>query len=317
MLTAVPPPPNIAPPARGGGGGVYALGMTILPTGQQFLIESGRYAAVVTEVGATLRSFTVDGAETLYTFAEDEPAGSKGRQLVPWPNRIRDGRYTYEGVTRQLAVNEIDRNTALHGLAQGAAWQVVRQASDEVVLSTVIYPQQGWDWVLEVAIGHRVDDAGLTVTVDAKNLGAGTAPYGYGTHPYVAADVATTRLTLPFAEELLVDPERLLPIEVAPVTAEHDFREPRAVGDTFFDTALTGAPSQWEVVLDLGDKTLAFWADETLPWVQIYTNPARDAIAVEPMTCGPDAFNEGPTRAGLITLAPGASTRSVWGIRAS
>ena len=70
--------------------------MTILPTGQQFLIESGRYAAVVTEVGATLRSFTVDGAETLYTFAEDEPAGSKGRQLVPWPNRIRDGRYTYE-----------------------------------------------------------------------------------------------------------------------------------------------------------------------------------------------------------------------------
>ena len=210
MLTAVPPPPNIAPPARGGGGGVYALGMTILPTGQRFLIESGRYTAVVTEVGATLRSFTVDGAETLYTFAEDEPAGSKGRQLVPWPNRIRDGRYTYEGVTRQLAVNEIDRNTALHGLAQGAAWKLVRQASDEVVLSTVIYPQQGWDWVLEVTIGHRVDEAGLTVTVEARNLGAGTAPYGYGTHPYLSADVATTRLTLPFAEELIVDPERLL-----------------------------------------------------------------------------------------------------------
>ena len=291
--------------------------MTILPTGQQFLIESGRYAAVVTEVGASLRSLTVDGTETLYTFTEDQPGGSKGRQLVPWPNRIRDGRYTYDGVTRQLAVNEIDRNTALHGLAQGAAWQVVRHAADEVVLSTVIYPQQGWDWVLEVTIGHHLDADGLTVTIDARNLGAGTAPYGYGTHPYVSADLATTRLTLPFSEELLVDPERLLPIEVAPVTAEHDFREPRALGDTFFDTALTGAPVDWEVVLGLGDKTLAFWADETLPWVQVYTTPERDAVAVEPMTCGPDAFNEGPTRAGLITLEPGASTRSVWGIRAS
>jgi aldose 1-epimerase len=185
------------------------------------------------------------------------------------------------------------------------------------VLSTVIYPQQGWDWVLEVTIGHRLDADGLTVTIDARNLGAGTAPYGYGTHPYVSADLATTRLTLPFSEELLVDPERLLPIEVAPVTAEHDFREPRTLGDTFFDTALTGAPARWEVVLELGERTIAFWADETLPWVQIYTNPDRDAIAVEPMTCGPDAFNEGPTRAGLITLEPGASTRSVWGIRAS
>ncbi|MFT3887045.1 MAG: aldose epimerase [Arachnia sp.] len=291
--------------------------MTILPTGQQFLIESGRYAAVVTEVGATLRSFTVDGAETLHTFAEDQPAGSKGRQLVPWPNRIRDGRYVYEGVTRQLPITEIDRNTALHGLAAGAAWDLVRHTADEVVLSTVIYPQQGWDWVLEVTIGHRVDDDGLAVTVEAKNLGAGTAPYGYGTHPYVTADLAVTRLTLPFAEELLVDPERLLPIEVAPVTPQHDFREPRLVGDTFFDTALTGAPAGWEIVVETGDRTIAFWADETLPWGQVYTTPERDAIAIEPMTCGPDAFNEGPTRAGLITLEPGASTRSVWGIRAS
>ena len=77
--------------------------MTALPTGQQYPISHGRYGVVVTEVGATLRSLTVDGTEVLYTFAEHEaPRGSMGRQLVPWPNRIRDGRYSFDGVDHRF-----------------------------------------------------------------------------------------------------------------------------------------------------------------------------------------------------------------------
>lgn len=290
--------------------------MNILPTGQQYRIGSGPYEAVVTEVGAMLRSLTRDGVEVLWTFAEDEaPRMSMARQLVPWPNRIRDGRYTFDGVDHQLPISEPARNTALHGLGEGVAWRLLSHSDDEVVLATTIYPQTGWDGVLEVTVGHVIDDGGVTVTVTARNVGATRLPYGYGVHPYVAADLATAELRLPFGKELLVDPERLLPIELSDVTAERDFREPRVVGETVFDTALTGAEGPWEVQIGTGGHTVVLWADETLGWFQIFTSPTRDALAVEPMTCGPDAFNPGPTHDGMIVLEPGAETTSRWGIR--
>lgn len=290
--------------------------MNILPTGQQYRIESGPYAAVVTEVGAMMRSLTRDGVEVLWSFAEDEaPRLSMARQLVPWPNRIRDGRYTFDGVDYQLPISEVPRNTALHGLGEGTAWQLVRHTDTEVAQTTVIYPQTGWNGVLEVTITHALDNEGLTVTATARNVGATRAPYGYGVHPYISADLSTTELRLPFAQELLVDPERLLPIELSHVTPEHDFRGGRTVGDTGFDTAMTGADGAWEIVIIDRRRRVSLWADETLPWFQIFSTPTRDALAVEPMTCGPDAFNEGPTHDGMIVLNPGDETTSQWGIR--
>lgn len=290
--------------------------MTTLPTGQQFTISSGRYAAVVTEVGATLRSLTFDGSEVLWTFAEDEaPRGSMGRQLVPWPNRIRDGRYTFNGVEQQLPITEVPRNTALHGLGEGMAWRLVSHTDDSVAMAATIYPQAGWDAVLDVEITHSVDEDGLRVTVETRNIGSTSAPYGYGAHPYVAADLANSRLTLPFAKELAVDPERLLPIEIGPLSPEHDFVSPRLVGDTFFDSAFVEPIGDWEITLETPERRVVFWADHTQAWAQVYTTPTRDAMAIEPMTCGPDAFNEGPTHDSMTVLEPGDSTRSVWGIR--
>lgn len=292
--------------------------MNILPTGQQYRIESGPYAAVVTEVGAMLRSLTHNGVEALWTFSENEaPTSSMARQLVPWPNRIRDGKYSFDGVEYQLPISEPARNTALHGLGEGVAWRLVRHTDTEVVQATIIYPQTGWGAVLEVEIGHALSADGITVTATARNVGSTRAPYGYGVHPYLAADLTSAELTLPFCKELMVDAERLLPIEIDEVTPEHDFRTPRVVADTVFDTALTGADGAWELKLAADGRTVVVWADETLPWFQIYTPPTRDALAVEPMTCGPDAFNEGPTHDGLQVLEPGDETTSVWGIRIS
>ncbi|MDO5676635.1 MAG: aldose 1-epimerase family protein [Propionibacteriaceae bacterium] len=290
--------------------------MSILPTGQQYRIHSGPYAAVVTEVGAILRSLTHDGVELLWSFGEEEaPSVAMGRHLVPWPNRIRDGRYTFDGVAYQLPISEPARNTALHGLGEGVAWRLISHTDAEVVQATTIYPQTGWNAVLEVEIIHALHDGGLTVSVTARNVGATRAPYGYGVHPYVAADLSVAELTLPFGQELEVDPERLLPIRVTDVSPEHDFRTPRVVGETQFDTALTGADGAWEVRIATPAHTVAVWANETMPWFQIYTPPTRDALAVEPMTCGPDAFNVGPTHDGLIVLEPGDETTSRWGIR--
>ena len=290
--------------------------MTIKPTGEQFTIAHGRYEATITEVGATLRSLRVDGDELLWTFGEDEsPSACNGWQLAPWPNRIRDGRYTFDEVEYQLDISEVPRNTALHGLAQSVPSEVESQSDAAVTLRAIIYPTNGWAGVLEVSIQHCLDDDGLRVAVTAENVGGNRLPYGYGAHPYVAADLATAELHLPHAKELLVD-ERLLPKSISVVTPEHDFREPHALDDTTFDSAFQG-DGAWEASLTTEGRTVTMWADDTLPWIQVFTTPKRDAIAIEPMTCGPDAFNEGPTHNGVIVLEPGESTTSVWGIRAS
>lgn len=292
--------------------------MTKHPTGEQFLISSGRYTAVVTEVGATLRSLTVDGAQVLWTFGEDEaPRGSMGRQLLPWPNRIRDGRYTFEGVSRQLPITEVERLTALHGLGESRPWNLSECTDDSVTLTTTYYPQPGWDGILEARITHRLDDEGLTVIMEAANLGRVAFPFGYGAHPYIAADLSTARLTIPFRRELRVDAERLLPLSLGPVSAEHDFTLGRVVGDTTFDTAFVDPVDVWEITVESRGRRVTMWADDSLPWAQVFTPPSRDALAIEPMTCGPDAFNLGPTHDSLRVLQPGEATHSMWGIRIS
>lgn len=294
--------------------------MTKQPTGEQYRIASDRYAVEVSEVGATLRSLEVDGQEWLWTYAADAiPVASQGKQLLPWPNRVADGRYRFAGQVLQLDITEVPRHTALHGLNAGRAWELVSHTDDTVVQRHTFYPEAGWTGILTAEITHSVSADGLRVQVSVVNDGATELPYGYGVHPYFEfGSIDDVVLSLPFESELIVDPERLLPLAVEAVTGEHDFRSPRALGEAEFDTAFT-APSSaaWAVDLRGDGRTVQVWADETLPWIQIYTTrPERHAIAVEPMTCGPDAYNEGPTQDSLIVLAPGQRSESVWGVRA-
>lgn len=294
--------------------------MTLNPTGQQYEISQGRYTAVICEVGATLRSLRLDDAELLWTFQPEEvPVGSQGKQLLPWPNRVADGTYTFGGEEQQLDISEVPRNTALHGLNAGRAWELVSHDAGSVVQRHTFYPEAGWPGILTATITHSLSDDGLRVAVSVVNDGATPLPYGYGVHPYFEfGDLAEVTLKLPFEQELSVDPERLLPEGIVPISETLDFREGGELGDAEFDTAFT-APTEpvWTVELRGGGRHLEIWADETLPWVQVYTTrPQRHAIAVEPMTCGPDAYNEGPTHGGLITLAPGEVSSSVWGVRA-
>ncbi len=290
------------------------------PTGTQYEISAGRYTAVITEVGAMCRSLVADGRELLFTFGPDEsPSNSQSKELLPWPNRVADGRYMFDGVEYQLAVNEIERNTALHGLNDGRAWELVSQSDTEVVQRHTFYPEPGWPGLLVAEITHRLSEDGMTVVVRVTNDGNSDLPYGYGTHPYFEfGDLTDVELSLPFDKELIVDDERLLPIRVDDVTAEHDFREARGLGDAVFDTAFTAPRSpQWAVTMRGASHGVEVWADETLPWVQVFTTrPDRHAIAVEPMTCGPDAYNEGPTHDGVIRLAAGEEHVATWGVRA-
>src|SRR5215207_1388491 len=123
--------------------------LVVLPTGAQYQINSGDSSAVVTEMGATLRSLSVDGREVVKEFpAEASPSGGRGQQLLPWPNRIRDGRYEFDGKQQQLALTEPARHNASHGLARYVPWRLLDHQRDSVTLEVTIFPQPGWPGVL-------------------------------------------------------------------------------------------------------------------------------------------------------------------------
>ncbi len=299
-------------------------GVTTSPTGQQYEISAGEQRAVVTEVGATLRSFTVAGLDVVHGFATDQVIkGGRGQNLLPWPNRLRDGKYTFDGVDQQLVLSEPARHNAIHGLVRHIPWVLVEHAADYVTQRVRVYPQPGWSGIIEAVITHRVGPGGLEVELRATNLGAADVPFGYAAHPYLTVGESTVdevRLIVPAAAFLEVD-ERLLPTAVVPVNSTAlDWRAGAVLGEATLDTAYTdldrGPDGRWRVRIELGQRYAELWADESLGWAQVFTGgPYRDwSIAVEPMTCGPNAFNPGPTHSDLVRLAPAGEFVARWGV---
>ncbi len=294
------------------------------PTGAQYEINSGEWVAVVTELGATLRSLRHGGRDLIKGFAADaSPQGGRGQQLIPWPNRIRDGRYEFEGKQQQLALTEPARHNASHGLGRYVAWRLVDHRPDVVTQEVTIYPQSGWPGILVATTTYRVDSDGLTVTVEAANRGSTPLPFGYGAHPYLTAGedrVDEISIEIPASRYLAVD-DRLLPVELRPLDGTgFDWRAAHQLESAILDTAFTdlirGPDGRWHVNVRLAERCTYLWGDEFMRWIQVFTGgPYRDwGIAVEPMTCGPDAFNPGPTHDDLRVLEPDQTFRGQWGI---
>jgi aldose 1-epimerase len=298
-------------------------------TGEHALTTTHGYHAVIDEIGATLRVLTHHGRDLVVPF----PAGTvrplyRGAVIAPWPNRIVDGRYTFAGHTHQLPLNEPDRGHALHGLVHWVRWAVIGAGPDHVRLEHHLVPQDGYPFPLHLVVHYTLTATGLETSLTARNTGDQPAPYGCCPHPYlVAGPGRVDDWTLHLPADLRLDTDdRLAPTDTTPVTGSgSDFRSARPVGATSIDHAFTGlhrgatgrasvtvhAPAGTGVRLSFGR-----WA----PWVQIHTadrpEPAwnRVGLAVEPMTCPPDAFNTGRD---LTVLAPGATHTAEWTITAT
>jgi aldose 1-epimerase len=304
-------------------------------SGRQLTIAADGYEAIIASVGASLRmlrhSATGEpGRDLVVPFDADEVRpGYRGATLAPWPNRIVDGRYRFGGEEHRLPLTEPERSHALHGLVAWTEFEDVVVEPARVVLRAVIEPQIGYPFRVEVETEYRLAADGLTQTVTARNLGADAAPWGTGPHPYLVAGaggVDDWTLSLPASEVLTVTPDRLSPVEVVAVQRlpEFDFRAARTIGGTFIDHAFTelartDGAAEVRVLTNEGTGVLMAW-DERCPWVQVHTadTPAvvethRKGLAVEPMTCPPDAFNSGVD---LITLEPDDARSAGWRIAA-
>jgi aldose 1-epimerase len=286
------------------------------PTGAEHALARGRQRLVVSEAGGGARSWTVDGSELLASFASGtRDAAFAGKPLMPWPNRLRDGRYAFEGAEHRVAITEPETSTALHGLTLSSRWRASRTSAHGITLSHRLRGREGYPFALDLAVGYELDSAGVVVTLRATNAGPGRAPFGAGLHPYLRLTGDIT-LQVPANTRVPID-DRLLP--TGPPTplsgTELDFRHARRLGDQRLDTCFgdleRGAAGVASLTL-AGPRRLVVWMDDAFHFVQVFT--ADGAIAVEPMTCAPDAFNTGD---GLLVLEPGASFTGRCGLTAS
>lgn len=302
---------------------VFCQGVSMVArSGEQHEIAGCGYRAVVTECGAGLRVLEHQGRPIVSGYAEDEQASSgRGQLLLPWPNRIQDGRYHFQDQDLQLPLSEPARGHASHGLVRWVAWPVREHTDDAVTMGCRLMSQPGYPWTLDLTASYAVSGAGLDVTVSATNLSDWPAPFAAGAHPYFrpgSDPLDSWRLDLRAATALTVD-DRLIPIGSVQIAGTGgDFRDGRAIDGASLDTAygdLDRDPDGWaEVRLSGSDGTVVLRMDENHKWVQVFVGPPgrRDLVAIEPMTAPPNAFATGQD---LIVLDPGDTTSVRWGIR--
>ena len=296
---------------------------------EEIALEADDQRAVLDEVGGGMRSYSARGRDLLDGYPAGQPSPSgRGQVLIPWPNRLEDGSYEFDGQRHQLELNEPENGNAIHGLVRWEPWTIGEREAHRVVMEHVLSPQPGYPFTLRLRIEYGLAKDGLTVRTTVMNVGESACPYGSGFHPYLTAGTETVDaviLHLP-AETVVGADERGLPLVADPVEGtEYDFRRPRPIGSTRLDHAFTDLVREEDGLarVALGGlhpgSGLELWVDEAYGYLQVFSGDPlpdvnRRSLAVEPMTCPANAFRTGD---GLIRLEPGESARGTWGITPS
>lgn len=292
--------------------------MTFRPSGEQWGISHGEQSAVVVEVGGGIREYSLGGRPLLDGYAEDELCTvARGQVLIPWPNRLEGGAYSWDGKEALLPLTEPARGNAIHGLVRWLPWRLEQRSRSSLTVGCLLHPQPGYPHRLRVWATYELSDRGLTVTLGGENAGPSPLPYAAGQHPYLKlaeAPLDEASLWVPAATRLLTD-ARGIPTGTTGVGGEFDFRAPRRLGSARLDTAYTDlerdAAGIARVVAEQDGRSMTLWLDAAFPYLMVFTGDTvpqperrRRGLGLEPMTAAPNAFRSG---AGLVRLEPGES----------
>jgi len=293
--------------------------------------NTNEFVTILPETGAMILnlSLQVDNKLTslLDTYADEKELNNtltssfKGSFLFPFPNRIDAGTYSVENHKHQLDINFPDENNAIHGLVFDKPFNITNEQSTATEASVELSFKAdgsltGYPYKFEVTVTYTLNKDGLSIKSTAKNIDTCTIPVGFGWHPYFALGDTVTKIDVSFPSTHSFDvDERMLPTTKQAYT---DFNTHRNLGNTSFDTCFAFEPAagkaETKITLNESGKGISVWQEkgaEGNNFVQIYTPGHRKSIAIEPMTCIANAFNN---EIGLILLKPGQTTSNFWGV---
>jgi aldose 1-epimerase len=294
----------------------------------QYVIRHGGQEAIAVEVGGGLRSYTVDGRSVLDGYDADAICdGARCQTLIPWPNRVQDGQWSWQGERQQLTLSEPEQHNAIHGLVRWLSWDVVEHLEASVTLRCRSMPQPGYPWRLEVTNSWSLADDGLTVVTTVRNGSTTPAPVAVGFHPYITVGTETideAALTIPATTRLLTGAQQIPTGPEAVAGTAFDFTVARPIGDTEIDHTYANLQRDADGLVRLrladpgGSQTVTVWVDAAYPYLEIFTGDGlpdatrrRQGLGVEPMSAPPNAMATGES---LVTVAPGEEWRGAWGI---
>lgn len=299
-----------------------------VPSGRQFEIALGTQRATVVEVGGGVRAYEHGGRPVLHPYDVSMICdGAHGTPLIPWPNRLEDGRYRYRGVEHQLPITEPAKSNAIHGLLRWRPWRAIRHQADRVTMATTLHPREGFPFEIEVEVDYRLGGDGLTVATTATNNGQEPCPYGCGQHPYLSPGHGIIdECLLEFqAGTRIVTDQRQLPLGTEAVAdGEFDFSRARRLGDlqidhAFADLARDQQDRAWVSLTGPDGCTAALWLDGAYPYLEVFTADGLDdaerrrrGLGVEPMSSPPNALATGEA---IVDLEPDQSAVHTWGVQ--
>ncbi|HDL4945856.1 TPA: aldose-1-epimerase, partial [Escherichia coli] len=278
-------------------------------SGQTVSLAAGDYHATIVTVGAGLAELTFQGCHLVIPHKPEEmPLAHLGKVLIPWPNRIANGCYRYQGQEYQLPINEHSSKAAIHGLLAWRDWQISELTATSVTLTAFLPPSYGYPFMLASQVVYSLNArTGLSVEIASQNIGTVTAPYGVGIHPYLTCNLTSVDeylFQLPANQVYAVDEH------ANPTTLHHvdeldlNFMQAKKIAATKIDHTFKTANDLWEITITHPQQALSVSLCSDQPWVQIYSGKKlqRQGLAVEPMSCPPNAFNSGLD---LLLLEPG------------
>jgi len=295
----------------------------------EIILTHGATRLHVSPYGASLRGLTV-GSQPVVTVYEGAKGkvGGQGDVLIPFPGRVREGRYAFDGQNYQMDKNDKEGPNAIHGFLRTVLWDIDAQTDTQVTFSAGIGPQDhaGYPFSLRAEVTWQATPTGLSCAFNVQNTGSTLAPVAAGFHPYFTAGtefINSSVLELPFDSILEYDDAMLPTGRVLPVEhTANDFRSAHAIEDTVFNTCFLhpqrtkGGKAVIVLSSPAAGHTVSVTLGPSVNYVVLYSGdplPAdhrRRALAIEPMTCGSDAFNH--PEWGLSSLAPGQSLTGDW-----
>ncbi len=300
--------------------------MSLTPSGEQYELIAGDYRATIVEVGGGVRACYRGERPVLHPYPVTAICdGAHGTPLIPWPNRLSEGRYRFEGTEYQVPLSEPDKHNAIHGFLRWRRWEPREQTSERIVMSTRLYPMPGYPFALDVSIDYTLTAQGLAARTTATNIGDSACPYGCGQHPYLSPGtgrIDDCRLELDAQTRIVTSTDRQLPIRAESVVGTRfDFRTARRLGDLRIDHAFTDLARDaddraWVRLRGTDGLTAQLWVDRTYPLIELYTadtltaDRRRRGLGTEPMSCPPNALQTGEH---VARLEPGTSMTTEWG----
>lgn len=222
--------------------------------------------------------------------------------LFPFPNRIANGKYNFDHSDYQLECNEIALNNCLHGHIYNKSFSIAdKNASEEKANITLTYINtkidKGFPFDYKLAITYSFTPNKMSVHFNIYNLGKDSFPFGIGWHPYFKTENLTESILDFEADNQYILNEKMIPTTKTPLKVE----TPLVMKDTFLDDCFI--TNQSKALLKTNDYKIDLDFSSKTPnsFVQVYTPPTRDCIAIEPMTCAPNSFNN---KDGLLVLEP-------------